>query len=226
MGAPAKVWMCWSSGKDSAAALARLAADPAYEVTGLLTTVTADFDRVAMHAVRRELVRAQARRLGLPLREVEIPFPCPNEIYEQKMREAVDAAAAEDVTHMGFGDLYLEDIRAYREKMLADTPLKPVFPLWREPTDRLARQMVEGGIRPVVTCIDPAKLDRSFAGRLFDLSFLDDLPEGIDPCGENGEFHSFVFDAPVFSAPIPIKRGEVVERDGFVFADMRLAPKA
>jgi uncharacterized protein (TIGR00290 family) len=212
--------MSWSSGKDSALALHVARTQLHLDVVGMLTTVNEAADRVAMHAVRRELLETQAARLGVGLLTVDIPSPCPNEVYEERMAEAVARAQAEGVTQMIFGDLYLEDIRAYREDMLAGTGITPVFPLWQRPTDALARDMVDSGVRAYITCVDPRVMPREFAGRAFDASFLADLPPHVDPCGENGEFHSFVWDAPGFSSPIRVVTGEVVERDGFVFADV------
>ena len=176
--------------------------------------------RVAMHAVRRALLEAQADRLGLPLHVVEIPSPCPNDVYAEKMAAAMHEAAAAGVTRVVFGDLYLEDIRAYREEALADSAVDPVFPLWQRPTRALAREMIAGGVRAILTCVDPHQLPASFAGRAFDESLLAELPEGVDPCGERGEFHTFVWDGPGFSSPIDVEVGEIVERDGFVFADV------
>jgi uncharacterized protein (TIGR00290 family) len=212
--------MSWSSGKDSTFALAAARTDPELEVVGLLVTVNAEADRVAMHAVRRTLLEAQAERLGLPLHVVEIPSPCPNDVYSAKMDAAMRVARADDVRRVVFGDLYLEDIRAYREQALAGTGIDPVFPLWRRPTDALAREMIAGGVRAVLTCVDPQQLPAAFAGRAFDESLLADLPDAVDPCGENGEFHTFVWDGPGFSSPIDVEVGEVVERDGFVFCDV------
>jgi uncharacterized protein (TIGR00290 family) len=210
--------MSWSSGKDSTFALQAL--DPAFEVTALLVTVNEEAERVAMHAVRRSLLEEQAARLGLPLHVVPLPAPCPNDVYEERMHVAVDAARAEGVEAMVFGDLFLEDIRRYRENALRPSGIVPVFPLWSRPTAELARAMLAGGIRAVLTCVDPAQLSPSFVGRAFDEELLRDLPPGVDPCGERGEFHTFVWDAPSFSSPIPIRTGEVVERDGFVFCDV------
>jgi uncharacterized protein (TIGR00290 family) len=196
-------------------------------VAGLLTTVNEAFDRVAMHAIRRELLEAQAQAAGLPLRIVNIPWPCANEDYETRMASAVDAFVREGFTHVGFGDLFLEDVRQYREERLTGTGLTPLFPLWKaKPTSELAREMIAGGIRAYLTCVDPRQLDATFAGRDFDESLLADLPAHVDPCGEKGEFHSFVWDGPMFTRPLRIERGEVVERDGFLFADIRLAPQA
>jgi uncharacterized protein (TIGR00290 family) len=183
--------------------------------------MNADADRVAMHAVRRALVQAQADRLGLPLHLVELPNPCPNDVYEARMAVAMADATASGVAHMVFGDLFLADIRAYREAALAGSGITPLFPLWQRPTDRLARDMISSGIRAVITCVDPAQLDADFAGRQFDEHLLAELPTSVDPCGENGEFHTFVYDGPGFSSAIDVDVGEVVERDGFVFCDVR-----
>ena len=215
--------MSWSSGKDSTVALHRVRQDDGIDVVGLLVTVNAEADRVAMHAVRTTLLAAQADRLGLPLHIVDIPSPCPNEVYEAKMAAAVDAAVADGVEHVVFGDLFLADIRAYREQMLAGSGIVPLFPLWEQPTDALAREMIALGVRAVLTCVDPAQLAGEFAGRQFDEKLLADLPAGVDPCGERGEFHTFVWDGPGFRAPIDVEVGEVVERDGFVFCDVRSA---
>jgi len=193
---------------------------PELQVVALLTTFNSAADRVAMHAVRRTLVKLQAERTGIPLWEVELPWPCSNDDYECRMRAVVERAVAEGVDAVAFGDLFLEDIRAYRVRQLAGTGLQPLFPVWGIPTEELARQMIAAGLRAKLTCVDPAKLDASFAGREFDAALLLELPEGIDPCGENGEFHSFVYEAPVFSSPIAVQTGEVVTRDNFVFADV------
>jgi uncharacterized protein (TIGR00290 family) len=211
--------MSWSSGKDSAQALAE-AERSGIEIVGLITTVNATFDRVAMHAVRRQLLEQQARALGLPLFTVEIPSPCSNEIYEQSFGGALRRARADGITHVVFGDLFLEDIRAYREVQLAALDLTPVFPLWGRDTRALAGDMIASGIRAHLTCIDPRKLDRSFAGRSFDAQLLADLPPDIDPCGERGEFHTFVTHSPRFASPLTVTVGDIVERDGFVFADL------
>jgi uncharacterized protein (TIGR00290 family) len=213
-----RAWMSWSSGKDSAFALQSVA--PGVEVTKLLVTVNEEADRVAMHAVRRVLLEQQADRLGLSLHIVPIPSPCPNEVYGARMNEAMAAAVREGVSAMVFGDLFLEDIRLYRERALAPTGIEPLFPLWSRPTDELAQQMVAAGVRAVLTCVDPAQLSPSFVGRPFDEELLLDLPAGVDPCGERGEFHTFVWDAPSFSSPIPIHTGEKVSRDGFEFCDV------
>jgi uncharacterized protein (TIGR00290 family) len=215
-----KILVSWSSGKDSAWMLHVLKQDPTADVGGLLTTMNEHFDRVAMHAVRRRLLEAQANAAGVPLRTVPLPWPCTNEEYESRMRRAVAQAVAEGFTHVAFGDLFLEDVRRYREEKLAGTGLTPLFPIWGIPTDELAARMVDTGLRSVLTCVNPQHLDRSFAGRQFDRALLDDLPAGVDKCGERGEFHSFAWDGPMFNHPVSITVGEVVERDGFVFADV------
>jgi uncharacterized protein (TIGR00290 family) len=215
-----KTLVSWSSGKDSAWMLHVLKQDPSIEIGGLLTTMNEQFDRVAMHAVRRRLLEAQADAAGIPLRTVQLPWPCSNEQYEERMRVAVAQAVAEGFTHVAFGDLFLEDVRKYREQKLAGTGLTPLFPIWGIPTDQLATQMVESGLRSVLTCVNPKHLDRSFAGRQFNRELLDDLPAGVDKCGERGEFHSFAWDGPMFNRPVAIEVGEVVDRDGFVFADV------
>jgi uncharacterized protein (TIGR00290 family) len=216
-----RVLLAWSSGKDSAWALHVLRQAGEVEVVALLTTFNQAFDRVAMHAVRRSLVEAQVEAAGLPLIDVPLPWPCRNEDYEAAMAAALATARARyAISHVAFGDLFLEDIRQYRESRLRDTGLTPLFPLWGLPTRTLARDMVRGGLKARITCIDPRSLDPAFAGRCFDGDFLDDLPEGVDPCGEHGEFHSFVHEGPMFSKPIPVQVGEIVARDGFVFADV------
>ena len=215
-----QTWLSWSSGKDSAWSLENLQRDGEHQVTGLFTTVNAQFDRVAMHAVRRTLLEAQAKAAGIDLHVIDIPYPCPNADYERIMGAFVAKAQAHGVAAMAFGDLFLADIRAYRERQLADTGIAPLFPLWKRDTRKLAAEMIDGGLVAHLTCVDPRKLDRAFAGRRFDHALLADLPAGIDPCGENGEFHTFVSAGPMFRAPIPVRCGDVVERDGFVFADM------
>lgn len=214
-----RAWLSWSSGKDSAWSLEVVRRQGEYEVEALLTTVNSEFQRVAMHAVRESLLRAQAESTGLPLVTVPIPYPCPNATYEEAMAAAMRKARAEGVTHMIFGDLFLEDIRRYREEKLAGTGITPVFPIWGLDTRLLAGEMVEAGLRAQLTCVDPKKLDASFAGRCFDADLLADLPDGVDPCGENGEFHTFAYGGPMFRTHIEVERGAVVERDGFVFAD-------
>ena len=215
-----KVLLSWSSGKDSAWALHLLRQQPDLTVAALLTTFNGAADRVAMHAVRRALVETQAERTGIPLWGVDLPWPCSNPEYQERMRAVCQRAAAEGFTAIAFGDLFLEDIRDYRIRQLQGTGLEPLFPVWRIPTAQLARDMIAAGVRAKLTCVDPAQLDKSFAGRDFDADLLDALPPGVDPCGENGEFHTFVHDAPVFSRPIPVRGGEIVERDSFVFADV------
>ena len=215
-----KTVLSWSSGKDSAWSLHLLRDDPAIEVVALVTTVNQQFDRVAMHAVRRELLERQAEAVGLPLWTVPLPWPCSNEQYEARMRDLCSRARAEGVRSVAFGDLFLADIRAYREKQLANTGLQPIFPVWQLPTRELASQMIAAGLRAKITCVDPKVLSREFAGRDFDAGFLGDLPGSVDPCGENGEFHSFVYDGPMFRKPVAVQVGDIVERDGFVFADL------
>lgn len=214
------ILLSWSSGKDSVWALHLLSRRNDVRIAALVTTFNSAANRVAMHAVRRSLVEAQAERVGLPLWPVELPWPCSNAQYEEIMRTVYRRAVAEGIVALAFGDLFLEDIRAYRERQLEGTGLEPLFPLWRIPTDQLAREMIAAGLKAKITCVDPAKLDTSFGGRDFDLALLESLPAQIDPCGENGEFHTFVHDAPVFDRPIDVQTGEVVERDGFVFADV------
>ena len=215
-----KVLVSWSSGKDSAWMLHRLKQDKDVEVGALLTTMNDAFDRVAMHAVRRKLLEEQAHAAGAPLWTVPLPWPCSNADYETRMRTAVARALAEGFTHVAFGDLFLEDVRQYRIDRLEGTGLTPLFPIWGIPTDRLAADMVDGGLRAVLTCVNPKQLDRAFAGRQFDASLLADLPADVDPCGERGEFHSFAYDGPMFSSRIAVVVGDVVDRDGFVFADL------
>jgi len=218
-----KILVSWSSGKDSAWTLHVLRQQGDYEIAGLVTTINSAFDRVAMHSSRRSLVEMQATAAGLPLIAVPLPWPCSNEQYEAAMKSVCDRAVADCIQAIAFGDLFLEDIRAYRERQLKDTGLQPLFPLWRIPTDALAREMIRGGLRARLVCVDPKKLAPGFAGREFDEQLLHDLPAGIDPCGENGEFHSFVYAGPMFSRAIPILPGECVQRDGFYYADMMAA---
>jgi uncharacterized protein (TIGR00290 family) len=215
-----RVLLSWSSGKDSAWTLHELRRDPDLRVGALLTTINRSANRVAMHAVRLELLQAQAEAAGVPLWIVPLPSPCSNDEYEVIMRDIVRKAVGERFTHAAFGDLFLADVRAYRERNLAGTGLTPIFPLWERPTPALAREMVAGGLEATITCVNPAHLDRSFAGRSFDRRLLDHLPPGVDPCGERGEFHTFASAGPMFSRPIAVRPGVVVERDGFVFADL------
>ena len=215
--------IAWSSGKDSAWALHEVRRAGEFDVVGALTTVTDSFARVSMHGVREELLHAQLAAAGLPAIVVRIPFPCPNEIYERNMAAAIDEAKARGITHMIFGDLFLEDVRAYRERQLAGSGITPVFPLWQIPTGRLAREMIASGVEAHLSTVDLKKLPISFAGRRFDTALLDALPASADPCGENGEFHSFVSAGPMLTGKIAVKVGETVERDGFAFADLLAA---
>ncbi len=219
---PAKALIAWSSGKDSAWALHEARRSGAYEIVGALTTVTETFGRVSMHGVREELLMAQLDAAGLPPIIVPIPFPCPNEVYEARMAAALSEAKAEGVTHAIFGDLFLEDVRAYREAKMAGTGVAPVFPLWGRPTNALARAMIEGGLKTRVVTVDLKILPKSFAGRKFDAAFLDELPAGVDPCGERGEFHTCVVTGPMYDRTIPVELGETVEREGFAFADLKI----
>ena len=221
-----KIWLSWSSGKDSAWTLHKLRASGDFEVTGLLTTINQDASRVAMHAVREELLEKQANAAGLPLIKVPIPARCSNLVYEAAMAAAVAQARAAGVFHMAFGDLFLEDIRRYREEKLCAVGINPVFPIWGFPTAALAREMIAAGLHAYLTCVDPKKLDRRFAGRLFDGQLLDELPADVDPCGENGEFHSFAFAGPMFAHKVEARSGQILERDGFVFADVVSASAA
>ncbi|MGA7343475.1 MAG: ATP-binding protein [Terracidiphilus sp.] len=214
-----RVLLSWSSGKDSAWTLHVLRRDPSIELCGLLTTLNAEFDRVAMHGVRRTVLEAQAAAAGLPLWIVPLPWPCSNEVYEQRMAEACRRALDERVEAVAFGDLFLADVRAYRERQLASTGLEPIFPLWEIPTDALAREMIAGGLRARLSCVDTEQLPAAFAGREFDEDLLHAFPPGIDPCGERGEFHTCVYAGPMFRAPLPLQNGEIVTRERFVFAD-------
>jgi uncharacterized protein (TIGR00290 family) len=214
-----RVVMCWSCGKDSATALYRLQHDPDYEVTGLLTTLTEGYGRVSMSGVRSELLQQQAEALGLPVREVWIPPACVNAVYEARMGEAVEQLQADGVEGVAFGDLFLEDVRQYRERQMAPTGLECVFPIWREDTAALARWMT-GHLRATIVCVDPRQVPGELAGREYDDALLAELPTTADPCGERGEFHTFVRDAPNFRSPIEVLPGEVVEREGFWFADL------
>jgi uncharacterized protein (TIGR00290 family) len=215
-----KVLLSWSSGKDSAWALHVLRQQGTVEIAGLITTINSAFDRVAMHSTRRSLVELQAKAADVPLIPVPLPWPCSNADYESAMKSVCDQAVAQGVSAIAFGDLFLADIRAYRERQLAGTGLESLFPLWQIPTDELAQDMIRSGLRARLVCVDPKVLTADFAGRDFDEQLLRDLPAGVDPCGENGEFHSFAYAGPMFSQPIPIVSGERVERDGFWFADL------
>jgi uncharacterized protein (TIGR00290 family) len=217
-----KILVSWSSGKDSAWMLHVLRTEGIGEPGALLTTVNESARRVAMHAVRTEVLQAQADSAGLPLIIVPIPYPCPNDVYEAQMSAAIAKAKADGFTHVAFGDLFLEDIRRYREERMKDTGLTPIFPLWLHPTDTLAREMLEGGLEAYLTCVDPRVVPASLAGRRFDARLLSDLPPGTDPCGERGEFHTCAVAGPMFARRIDVEVGVTVERDGFVFADLEL----
>lgn len=217
---PPKAVLSWSSGKDCAFALIEARRQGLAEVVALLSTTNEAFGRVAMHGTRAALLHAQAEALGLPLIEVPLPWPCSNADYEARMEVALSRVAAAGATQMIFGDLFLEDVRAYREAKLAGTGIAPLFPLWGRPTAALAREMMGAGVDARLVTVDPAKLPAAFAGRRFDESLLDDLPERVDPCGENGEFHTAVLGHPMFAAPIDARPGETVTRDGFVYADL------
>jgi uncharacterized protein (TIGR00290 family) len=216
-----RVLLSWSSGKDSAWALHILRRQPDIELVGLLTTLNTEFQRVAMHGTRRSVLEAQAAAAALPLWIIPLPWPCSNEIYEQRMTEACNRAIAEHVDAVAFGDLFLADVRSYRETQLKPTGLEPLFPLWEIPTGKLARDMIAGGLRAKLACIDTKQLESSFAGRDFDEALLQDLPHETDPCGERGEFHTCVYAGPMFAAPLQIEPGEIVNRDGFVFTDFQ-----
>ncbi len=215
-----KTLLSWSSGKDSAWSLHVLRTRQDAEVVGLLTTINEAYSRVAMHAVRVELLEAQAKAVGLPLWKIPIPSPCSNAEYEAAMLAAIQRAKAEGINTFAFGDLFLEEIRRYREECLRGTGISPLFPIWASPTRELVREMIDAGLRARVTCVDPKQLPASFVGREFDAQFLADLPPNVDPCGERGEFHTFAYDGPMFRYPVPVQLGEIVEREGFVFADL------
>ena len=217
-----RVLASWSSGKDSAWMIHVLRRTPGVEIGALLTTVNEVHNRVAMHAVRVDVLQAQADALGLPLWQIPIPFPCPNEAYERAMAGAVARAVAEGYTHVSFGDLFLEDVRRYREEKLAGTGLTPLFPLFGSDTAKLAREMVAAGLGARITCLNPKVMERKFAGREFDSTLLDELPASIDPCAERGEFHTCAYKGPMFRHPVPIQTGITVERDGYVFTDLTL----
>jgi len=215
-----KALIAWSSGKDCAWALHEARRSGDYDIVGALTTVTDSFQRVSMHGVREELLVAQLAAAALPSITVRIPYPCPNDIYERAMAAALARAEADGVTHVIFGDLFLADLRAYREEKMKSVGMTCVFPLWQRPTDALAKEMIAGGVEACLAVVDLSKLDVAFAGRRFDSALLADLPDGIDPCGENGEFHTFVAAGPMFKERIAVTNGETVERDGFAFADL------
>jgi uncharacterized protein (TIGR00290 family) len=217
-----KALISWSSGKDSAFSLYEARRAGEFEVVGALTTVTENLGRVSIHGVREEILRAQLAAAGLPPTTVQIPYPCPNDIYEARMGEAVARAKADGVTHIIFGDLFLADIKTYREEKLRGTGITPVFPLWLRPTPQLARDMIASGLETFIATVDMKKMPASFAGRKFDAQLLQDLPEGVDPCGENGEFHTCVTAGPMFSHKLPVVTGDRVERDGYAYCDLLL----
>jgi uncharacterized protein (TIGR00290 family) len=216
------ILFCWSGGKDSAMALHTLLQRTDVQIVALLTTVTEGYDRISMHGVRRELLQQQAQSIGLPLHEVRIPQQCVNPIYEARMEEALRIHFDQGVRKVAFGDIFLEDLRAYREKNLARIGMTALFPIWKRDTRELIRSFHANKFRAITVCIDSKVLAPSFAGRLLDDSFFLDLPSHADPCGENGEFHTFVFDGPIFQSPVPIRTGEIVNRDGFIFCDILL----
>jgi uncharacterized protein (TIGR00290 family) len=221
---PGRVLLSWSGGKDSCLALYKLLQErPSNRVEALLTTVTADFDRISMHGVRRDLLESQARRLGLPIHEIAITKAASNAEYESALRGALAGYRDQGITTVAFGDLFLADIRAYRDRLLADCGMVGLYPIWGRDTSELIREFIAFRFRAVLVCVDPVQLDPSFLGREIDERFLSDLPEQVDPCGENGEFHTFVFDGPLFSSPVPFSIGERVIRDGFWFCDLLLA---
>jgi len=214
-----RVLLSWSSGKDSAWTLHLLRQRGDWDIVGLLTTLNSEFDRVAMHGTRRSVLEAQARTAGLPLWIVPLPWPCSNDVYEQRMKDICKQAVGQGVDAIAFGDLFLADIRAYREAQLRPTGLEPLFPLWQQPTATLAREMIAGGLRAKVACVDTKQLPQSFVGREFNTTLLDELPPETDPCGERGEFHTCVYAGPMFASPVPLQAGEVVNREGFAYAD-------
>lgn len=218
-----KAVMCWSSGKDSAWALHVAREQGEVEVVSLLTTITEPYERVSMHGVRESILDAQAKAVGLPLRKIPIPAPCPNEIYESRMRGFLEQAKVDGITHVVFGDLFLEDLRQWREARLAEVNMQGVFPIWTTETAELARTMIANGVKANITCLDPKIMPRELAGHAYDEALLAALPEGVDPCAENGEFHSVAWDGPAFTEPLRLVCGETVEREGFVFTDFMLA---
>jgi uncharacterized protein (TIGR00290 family) len=225
MNTPEPILFCWSGGKDSAMALHALLQQEQFRVTALLTTVTEGYERISMHGVRRELLQRQAESIGLPLHEVRIPPQCVNPIYEERMAHALRIFYDQGIRTVAFGDIFLEDLRAYREKNLSRIGMTALFPLWKRNTCELIHFFHAQRFRAIAVCIDPKVLDASFAGRELDESFFRDLPRDADPCGENGEFHTFIFDGPIFRWPIPVRTGEIVHRDGFVFCDLTPAVK-
>ena len=217
---PEPILFCWSGGKDSAMALHTLLQRPDVSVVALLTTVTETYDRISMHGVRRELLIRQAQSIGVPLHEVRIPAQCVNPVYEVRMDEALRVHYGAGVRTVAFGDIFLEDLRAYRERNLARIGMTAVFPIWKRDTRELIRHFHSAGFRAITACVDPKVLDRSFAGRELDEEFFRDLPANVDPCGENGEFHTFVFDGPIFRNRIPVRADEILERDSFIYCDL------
>jgi uncharacterized protein (TIGR00290 family) len=215
-----KTWLSWSTGKDSAWTFYQLQQRPDIELAGIFVTINERRDRVAMHGTRVTLLEQQAKCLGLPLYPIYIPEPCDNQLYEQRMGQFIEEAERVGVKQMAFGDLYLADIRAYRERQLMQTGIKPIFPLWQQPTAVLANTMIDSGVKAIITCVDTKQLPEEYVGRVFDADFLSDLPAGVDPCGENGEFHTFVYDAPMFDTPIPIELGQKHHAGQFVFIDV------
>ncbi len=215
-----KTLLSWSSGKDSAWMLHLLKQDPDIEIAGLFSTINNEFNRIAMHSTRAELAEQQAECAGLPIKFIPLPYPCTNVQYEAIMNEFIKEVKREEIEYFAFGDLYLESVRNYREKNLAGTGITPLFPLWKKDTKKLSSEMIDAGLKAIVTCIDPKCLPKEFAGRNYDKDFLQQIPAGVDPCGENGEFHSFVFAGPMFHKKIDIRVGETVTRDGFVFTDI------
>ncbi len=215
-----KTLMSWSGGKDCAWALYKLQKDPEINLVGLFCTVNKKFNRAAMHAIRVNILQKQAKNIGLPLEIIEIPYPCTNDEYEECMSAFIEKAKKANIECFAFGDLFLDDIRKYREEKLKGTGISPIFPIWGIPTDTLSREIVSSGLKAIITCIDPKQISKEFVGKEYDESFLNDIPKDVDPCGEKGEFHSLVFDGPMFKERIEVKLGEVVSRDGFVFADV------
>ncbi|MCY4223992.1 MAG: adenine nucleotide alpha hydrolase [Bacteroidetes bacterium] len=215
-----KVWLSWSTGKDSAWTLHALTKDPEFEVAGLFTTVTEEFDRVSVHGVRTSLLDAQSKRLDIPIHRVILPWPCSNKLYQNAMDHVWQAASDHGIEMIAFGDLFLEDVRQYRLDILKNTGLQPIFPIWGQPTSSLADAMISSGLRAIVTCVDTRQLPAEYSGQNYDRDFLNQLPTSVDPCGENGEFHTFVYSFPMFSQPIDMKIGEVVNREGFVYTDV------
>ena len=215
-----KILLSWSSGKDSAWTLYMLQKNRHLDIRGLYCTVNKSFDRVAMHAVRTELLETQADNIGLPLEIIGLPYPCTDVVYEEIMAGFVKKKVAEGINYFVFGDLFLQNVRKYREEKLAATGIRPLFPTWGIPTEKLSAMIIKNGFKAIITCIDPKQVPERFIGRHYDEEFLKDLPDGVDPCGENGEFHSFVFDGPIFKKPVGIRNGAVVNRDGFVFMDL------